>query len=106
MERTEREKWIDALSERKDLKDTLVEARMVCSFPEFKRILEAEKRSAYDEFYFFKRGLRMAYQREGYANSWIDVLLKMIDILVYRPDDFRRIEKIKFEAGLAKEKEK
>ena len=112
MEQTERKKWIDALSKRKDLEDTLAEARIVCSFPEFKLIIDAEKRSMYDEFYFFKRGLRMAYQREGYADSWIDLLLKLIDILVYRADDFRRIEEIKiksyqeFEACLEKEKEK
>lgn len=109
MERTERKLWMDALSERKDWKDTLHDARIVCSFHEFELILDSEKRSRYDEFYFFKRGLKMAYRREGYADSWIDLLLKMIDVLVYHPNDFRRAEQMdsyrEFEAWLEAEEE-
>lgn len=84
MERTKYKNW----------KDTIAEVRKVISFHEFELILDSEKRSRYDEFYFFKRGLRMAYRQEGYAESWIQRLLKMIDVRVYNVDDFQRAEEM------------
>lgn len=100
MERTKFKNW----------KDTLAEVRKVISFHEFELILDSEKRSRYDEFYFFKRGLRMAYRQEGYADSWIDVLLKMIDVRVFHLDDFAFAEQLEsyreFEAWLEEEYEK
>ena len=45
----------------KNWKGTLSEVRRLISFHEFELILDSEKRSRYDEFYFFKRGLKMAY---------------------------------------------
>lgn len=79
MERTKYKNW----------KDTLLEVWKVCGFHEFEFILDSEKRSTYDELYFFKRGLEMAYRQEGYEESWIEVLLKMIDVLVYEPHQFK-----------------
>ena len=38
MEQAEREIWNDLLSERKDWEDTLADARIVCSYPEFRLI--------------------------------------------------------------------
>lgn len=76
----------------KNWKDTLAEVRKVISFHEFELILDKEKRSRYDEFYFFKRGLKMTYRQEGYEESWIELLLKMIDVRVYCPDDFKIAE--------------
>lgn len=84
MERTKFKNW----------KDTLLEVHKVCSFHEFELILNSEKRSTYDELYFFKRGLKMAYRQEGYADSWIDVLLKMIDVRVYHVDDLEFAEQL------------
>lgn len=78
MERTKFKNW----------KDTLLEVHKICSFHEFEMILDSEKRSTYDELYFFKRGIKMAYRQEGYEESWIELLLKMIDVRVYRADDF------------------
>lgn len=99
MERTKYKNW----------KDTLSEVRRLIFFHEFEMILNAEKRSTYDEFYFFKRGLRMAYRQEGYEESWIQLLLKMIDVRVYRADDFQRAEQMdsyrEFEAWLEAEEE-
>lgn len=110
MEQAEREIWNDLLSERKDWKDTLHDARIVCSCPEFRLILHSEERAKYAGLYFFKCGLKMAYRREGYADSWIDLLLKMIDVLVYHPNDFRRAEQMgsyrEFEAWLEKKGKK
>lgn len=100
MERTKFKNW----------KDTLAEVRKVISFHEFELILDLEKRSRYDELYFFKRGLKMAYRQEGYADSWIDVLLKMIDVRVFHLDDFAFAEQLEsyreFEAWLEEEYEK
>lgn len=52
----------------------------------------------------------MAYKREGYADSWIDLLFKLIDVLVYHPNDFRRVEQMKtyqeFKAWLKTEEKK
>ena len=110
MEQTEREIWNDLLSERKDWRDTLHEARIVCSYPEFRLILHSEERAKYAGLYFFKHGLKMAYKREGYADSWIDLLFKLIDLLVYQPDDFRRAEQMEtyqeFKAWLEAEEKK
>ena len=93
----------------KNWKDTLLEVHKVISFHEFELILDSEKRSRYDEFYFFKRGLKMAYRQEGYADSWIDLLLKMIDVRVYHADDFEFAEQLEsyreFEAWLEEEEE-
>lgn len=77
MERTKSKNW----------KDTLLEVHKLCSFHEVEMILDSEKRSTYDELYFFKRGIKMAYRQEGYEESWIELLLKMIDVRVYRADD-------------------
>ena len=77
----------------KNWKDTLAEVRKVISFHEFELILDKEKKSRYDEFYFFKRGLKMSYRQEGYEESWIELLLKMIDVRVYCPDDFKIAER-------------
>lgn len=100
MERTKFKNW----------KDTLLEVRKVVSFHEFELILNSEKRSTYDELYFFKRGLKMAYRQEGYADSWIDVLLKMIDVRVFHLDDFKFAEQLEsyreFEDWLESEYEK
>lgn len=110
MEQAEREIWNDLLSERKDWRDTLADARIVCSYPEFRLILHSEERAKYAGLYFFKHGLKMAYKREGYANSWIDLLFKLIDVLVYHPNDFRRVEQMKtyqeFKAWLEKKGKK
>lgn len=99
MERTKFKNW----------KDTLLEVHKVISFHEFELILDSEKRSRYDEFYFFKRGLKMAYRQEGYTDSWIHVLLKMIDERVFHQDDFKRAEQMEsyreFEAWLEAEEE-
>lgn len=46
----------------KNWKDTLAEVRKVIFFHEFELILDKEKRSTYDEFYFFKRGLKRKAQ--------------------------------------------
>lgn len=100
MERTKYKNW----------KDTLLEVWKVCGFHEFEFILDSEKRSTYDELYFFKRGLKMAYRQEGYMDSWIHVLLKMIDVRVFHVDDFKRAEQMEsyreFEAWLEAEEEK
>ena len=100
MERTKFKNW----------KDTLLEVRKVVSFHEFELILNSEKRSTYDELYFFKRGLKMAYRQEGYADSWINVLLKMIDVRVFHLDDFKFAEQLEsyreFEDWLESEYEK
>ena len=90
-----------------DWRDTLHEARKVCSCPEFRLILDSEERAKYAGLYFFKCGLKMAYRGEGYANSWIDLLLKMIDVRVYHADDFEFAEQLEsyreFEAWLEEE---
>lgn len=110
MEQAEREIWNDLLSERKDWGDTLHDARIVCSYPEFRLILHSEEKAKYAGLYFFKYGLRMAYKREGYADSWIDLLLKLVDIMAYSPDDFRRVEQMEtyqeFKAWLKTEEKK
>ena len=110
MEQAEREIWNDLLSERKDWKDTLHDARIVCSYPEFRLILHSEERAKYAGLYFFKHGLKMAYKREGYADSWIDLLLKLVDIMAYRGDDFQRVEQMEtyqeFKAWLEAEEKK
>lgn len=110
MEQAEREIWNDLLSERKDWGDTLADARIVCSYPEFRLILQSEEKAKYAGLYFFKYGLRMAYKREGYANSWIDLLLKLVDIMAYRGDDFQRVEQMEtyqeFKAWLEAEEKK
>ena len=93
----------------KDWQDTLAEVRKVISFHEFELIFDLEKRSRYDELYFFKRGLKMAYRQEGYMDSWIHVLLKMIDVRVFHVDDFKRAEQMEsyreFESWLEREYE-
>ena len=93
----------------KNWKDTLAEVRKVIFFHEFELILDKEKRSTNDEFYFFKRGLKMAYRQEGYAESWIQRLLKMIDVRVYNVDAFQRAEEMEsyqeFEAWLEEEEQ-
>lgn len=85
----------------KNWKGTLSEVRKLCSFHEFEMIIKSinserwlsSKSSAYDKacdkLDFFKRGLEMAYRQEGYEESWIEVLLKMIDVLVYEPQQFK-----------------
>ena len=49
----------------------------------------------------------MAYRQEGYAESWIQRLLKMIDVRVYDVDAFQRAEEMEsyqeFEAWLEEE---
>ena len=84
----------------KNWKGTLSEVRKLCSFHEFEMIINSinserflnSKSSAYDKacdkLDFFKRGLEMAYRQEGYEERWIEVLLKMIDVLVYEPHRF------------------
>lgn len=85
----------------KNWKGTLSEVRKLCSFHEFEMIIKSidserwlsSKSPAYDKacdkLEFFKRGLEMAYRQEGYEESWIEVLLKMIDVLVYEPYQFK-----------------
>lgn len=58
MEQTEREIWNDLLSERKDWEDTLADARIVCSYPEFRLILHSEERAKYAGLYFFNMVLK------------------------------------------------
>ena len=85
----------------KNWKGTLSEVRKLCSFHEFEMIIKSidserwldSKSPAYDKacdkLDFFKRGLEMAYRQEGYEESWIELLLKMIDVLVYEPYQFK-----------------
>lgn len=85
MERTKFKNW----------KDTLLEVQKLCSFHhlELDSLLEEkEKRPMHDEYYFFKNGIKKAYQQEGYEESWIELLLKMIDVRIYRTDDFEIAE--------------
>ena len=52
----------------------------------------------------------MAYRQEGYADSWIRLLLKLVDTMAYHGDDFRRVEQMEtyqeFKAWLEKKGKK